>query len=150
LGFGHYLKTEANASGKYSENEIYQHITNCQTFLSYNVDETKLLKRREAFKNSIALLMDLTSRGTIAQATALGSITAYFMGTTDNAMTELGRYISRKILAYESNTSKAAAILLLVCLDFAYNSVNSVRQRDLSVMAPLTDCSSSPPSSMSS
>jgi hypothetical protein len=128
LGFGHLLKTETNPSGLYSENEIFQHVTNCQTFLSYNVDETKLLKRRQAFKTSIALLTDLASRGTIAQASQLGAIKAWFMGSTENPMTRLGCSIAKDIMVYENNASKAAAILLLVCLDFAYNAVNSVSQ----------------------
>ncbi|KAG5783073.1 hypothetical protein H9Q73_003265 [Fusarium xylarioides] len=52
----------------YSENEIYQHITNCQIFLSYNADETKWLQCREAFKASMKKLIELTQRGTIWEA----------------------------------------------------------------------------------
>ena len=41
-------------------------------------------------------------------------------------MTELGFFIARRVLDYERDPGKAAAILVLICLDFAYNSVVSV------------------------
>ena len=59
LGFGDQIRDVGNKKAKYSENEIYQHITNCQIFLSYNADETKLIKRRAAFKKSMAFLLRL-------------------------------------------------------------------------------------------
>ena len=52
LGFGDRIRANAGSTGTLSENEIYQHITNCQVYSSYNADETKLLKRRKAFKVS--------------------------------------------------------------------------------------------------
>ena len=120
------MRTEADLSGHYSENEIYQHITNCQIFLSYNADETKLLKRRKAFKASMAFLIDLTQRGNIAEANQWGITRALFGRKRENAMSDLGLYIAQRVLEYESDAGKAAAVLLLVCLDFAYNSVVSV------------------------
>ena len=126
LGFGHRMRTESDLSGQYSENQIYQHITNCQIFLSYNADETKLLKRRKAFKASMAFLIDLTRRGNIAEANQWGITRALFGKKSENAMSDLGLYIAQRVLEYESDAGKAAAVLLLVCLDFAYNSVVSV------------------------
>lgn len=120
------MRTESNLSNSYTENEIYQHITNCQIFLSYNADETKLLKRRKAFRDSMAFLTNLTQRGNIDEANQWGITHAIFGRRQTNPMTELGFYIAQKVLEYESDAGKAASILLLICLDFAYNSVVSV------------------------
>lgn len=59
LGFGDQIRDVSNKKAKYTENELYRHITNCQTFLSYNTDETKLIKRRAAFKESMNVLLQL-------------------------------------------------------------------------------------------
>lgn len=126
LGFSYKLRTDSNLGNSYTENEIYQHITNCQTFLSYNADETKLLKRRNAFKDSMAFLTNLTQRGNIYEANQWAITQALFGRKRTNEMTELGFHIAQRVLEYEKDTGKAAAILLLICLDFAYNSVVSV------------------------
>lgn len=129
LGFGHLLITEENAKGTYSENEIYQHITNCQVFLTYNADETKLLKRRKAFKESLVLLFHLALRGNIAEANQW-AITRALMGRKKtNPMIELGFKTASLILEHESDPEKAATILLFIGLDFAYNSVLAVSSR---------------------
>ncbi|KAK2678791.1 hypothetical protein RAB80_003972 [Fusarium oxysporum f. sp. vasinfectum] len=126
LGFGNKLfKTPTDAKDTYSENEIYQHITNCQIFLSYNADETKWLQRREAFKASMKKLIELTQRGTIWEAGQWDITRALFGKKETNAMHDLGVFVAKQVLAYEKDQSKAAAILLLVCLDFAYNAVVS-------------------------
>nr|RBQ95556.1 hypothetical protein FVER53263_12540 [Fusarium verticillioides] len=126
LGFGNKLfKTPTEAKDTYSENEIYQHITNCQIFLSYNADETKWLQRREAFKASMKKLIELTQRGTIWEAGQWGITKAFFGKKETNAMHNLGVFVAEQVLGYEKEQSKAAAILLLICLDFAYNAVVS-------------------------
>lgn len=102
-------------------------------FLSYNADETKLLKRRKAFKDSMAFLTGLTQRGNIEEANQWALTHALFGRKRDNPMTELGFYIAQRILEYEQDAGKAAAILLLICLDFAYNSVVSVSELCLRV-----------------
>ncbi|KAK7981298.1 hypothetical protein PG988_003536 [Apiospora saccharicola] len=43
-------------------------------------------------------------------------------------MHELGFFVAKQVLEYERDQSKAAAILLLICLDFAYNSVVSLQK----------------------
>ncbi|KAF5587632.1 linoleate diol synthase [Fusarium subglutinans] len=126
LGFGNKLfKTPTEAKDTYSENEIYQHITNCQIFLSYNADETKWLQRREAFKASMKKLIELTQRGTIWEAGQWDITRALFGKKETNAMHDLGVFVAKQVLGYEKEQSKAAAILLLICLDFAYNAVVS-------------------------
>ncbi|KAK7981297.1 heme peroxidase-domain-containing protein [Apiospora saccharicola] len=63
------LKKEGlDKKGIYSENEIYQHITNCQMFLTYDADESKWMARRRAFRASMQTLIDLTQNGTIGDA----------------------------------------------------------------------------------
>ncbi|KAK3989229.1 heme peroxidase-domain-containing protein [Cladorrhinum sp. PSN332] len=133
LGFGHLVKSETNLSAMHSENDIYQHITNCQVYLSYNADETKLLKRRLAFKKSMNFLHDLTLKeGTIVEAKKslmtrkLSSFGRWlFTGHkgTANPMRQLGLEVAERILANEPDPGRAAAIFLLVGLDSAYNSV---------------------------
>ncbi|KAK5661145.1 hypothetical protein OQA88_11036 [Cercophora sp. LCS_1] len=128
LGFGHLVKTENNPSGSYSENEIYQHITNCQVYLSYNADETKTIKRRKAFKDSMRFLFDLTLKGNVARADqfVLTRKLGELFGGSPNPMEKLGFQIAEEILKNEGRkTGRAAAILLLVGLDNAYNTVLS-------------------------
>ncbi|KAK2616823.1 hypothetical protein QQS21_000200 [Conoideocrella luteorostrata] len=126
LGFDDKLCTVAtNVKDMYSENEIYQHITNCQIFLTYNADETKWLQRRQAFKTSMKKLIDLTQKGTIWNFAQWSFTRAWFGKKQANPMHDLGVFIAKKVLNYEKNQKKAAAILLLVCLDFAYNAVVS-------------------------
>ncbi|KAK4201585.1 heme peroxidase [Triangularia verruculosa] len=133
LGFSHMVRSEANRLAKYSENDIYQHITNCQVYLSYNADEAKLLKRRQAFKKSLNFLYGLIlEEGVILEAsksTITRKISSFgrwlFGGHKDhsNPMTKLGFTVAQQILGNEPDQGKAAAIFLLVGLDSAYNSV---------------------------
>ncbi|KAL8706501.1 MAG: hypothetical protein Q9201_000433 [Fulgogasparrea decipioides] len=133
LGFGDQIKNVDNPKAKYSENEIYQHITNCQVFLSYNADETKLLKRRAAFKESMGFLLKLAEEGNIVEADRWGlsrTIRSFFKRTSTSdhdgecePMKALGQSVAARILEEEWDTGKAAAILLLTALDVAYISV---------------------------
>lgn len=135
LGFGHLVQSDKNDKAPYSENEIYQHITNCQVFLSYNSDETKLLKRRKAFKDSMTFLLNLTKQGNICNAArwpptrwirnGLGFIVSCGKSGS-NPMEALGFKVAQEVLKNEKNAGRAAAILLLTGLDSAYNSVLAV------------------------
>ncbi|KAH7329412.1 putative prostaglandin G/H synthase 2/cyclooxygenase 2, pgh2/cox2 [Stachybotrys elegans] len=125
LGFGDKLRSPSSPSNPFTENEIYQHITNCQIFLSYNADETKLLKRRNAFKASMEFLIGLTQRGNIFEAGQWAITHALFGKKKMNDMSKLGVFVAKKVLQHERDQGKAAAILLLICLDFAYNAVVS-------------------------
>ncbi|KAF7536267.1 hypothetical protein G7054_g4653 [Neopestalotiopsis clavispora] len=126
LGFADKLRqVPTEDKNTYSENEIYQHITNCQVFLSYNADETKWMQRRQAFKESMRKLIDLTQNGTIWEADQWDITRAFFGKRKTNPMHELGVFVAKQVLSYEKDQRRAAAILLLVCLDFAYNAVVS-------------------------
>ena len=130
LGFAHRLRGEKNTKGEFSENEIYQHITNCQTFLAYGVDETKRLSRRAAFKKSMQFLYDLAENGNIRAATKF-SLSSYFSNDKDESpekkMECFGMKIAKSVFEQDKNAGRAAATLLLVALDGAYNSVLAVR-----------------------
>jgi hypothetical protein len=132
LGVGHLVRSDTNQHAPYSENEIYQHITNCQLFLAYNADETKLLKRRKAFKASLVFLYDLARQGNALHASRGGFsrwIRNLLSRNESNAMTQLGFRIAKQILTREKyDVDRTAAILLLITLDSAYQSVLSVRQ----------------------
>lgn len=126
LGFANKLRdVPTDAKDTYSENEIYQHITNCQVFLSYNADDTKWMQRRQAFKKSMRKLIELTQNGTIWEADQWDITRALFGKRKTNPMHELGVFVAKQVLGYQKDQRKAAAILLLVCLDFAYNAVVS-------------------------
>lgn len=126
LGFGNLIRSAERPKAPHSENEIYRHITNCQVFLSYNADETKLLKRRKAFKKSMEILHNLVLGGSIAEANRW-SATRYWFGTSnDNPMTKLGYEVAERVLRHESSPTAAASIMVFVGLHAAYNSVLAV------------------------
>ena len=129
LGFSDRIRTHGDSKAPYSENEIYEHITNCQVFLSYNIDETKMWKRRVAFKTSMQFLFELAESGNIKEATKWrlpGFLSGGNTDTPANHMKQLGKKVAKRILEQEKDTGKAAAILLLTALDSAYNSVLAV------------------------
>lgn len=141
LGFGDQIRDIGNKKAKFTENELYRHITNCQTFLSYNTDETKLIKRRAAFKDSITVLTQLAQEGNIRQAQrwsitkAISGVAGFFFGmfkarkgdtAASRGMKNLGKLVASRIVASERNSAKAAAILILTALDIAYVSVLAV------------------------
>ncbi|KAM0812769.1 putative Prostaglandin G/H synthase 2/cyclooxygenase 2, pgh2/cox2 [Seiridium cardinale] len=151
LGFGNKLREVAtDVDDSYSENEIYQHITNCQVFLTYNTDETKWMQRRQAFKNSMKKLIDLTQKGTIWEANQWDITRALFGKKKTTPMNELGIFVAKQVLDYEKDRSKAAAILLLICLDFAYNAVVSFTATLDGYMEGLYRAADSPPSAIKS
>ena len=137
LGFSDRVRTEEHGDG-FSENQIYQHITNCHVFLSYNADETKMLKRRKAFKTSMEFLYKLAESGTIKRANrwtltrGIRGAGRFFLNLlrgrpkSANYMETLGVSVAESILVDEKDTGRAAAILLLIALDSAFNSVLAV------------------------
>ena len=134
LGFSDLVKTENNPHGKFSENEIYQHIMNCQVFLAYNIDETKMWKRRAAFKESMKLLYGLAEEGTIKEANRFAITKAFFEAfqrkdvSEEKKMKEFGFAVAQRVLKGETDTGRAAAVLLLTALDGVFNSVLAVSQ----------------------
>lgn len=132
LGFRDRVRTVNNLHGEFSENQIYQHITNVQVFLAYNADETKMWERRVAAQKSMIFLMSLAEGGNIKAAASFSSKIGRLFGATDplpKNMNDLGKLVARQTLERENNdSSKAAAVLLLTALDGAYNSVLAVSQ----------------------
>lgn len=84
------------------------------------------MERRQAFKLSIQKLIDLTQKGSIWDGSQWEITKALFGRKDTNAMHQLGVFVAKQILEFEKDQSKAAAILLLICLDLAYNAVVSV------------------------
>jgi len=138
LGFSHKLRevpsnstladmhTQMANYGTYTENEIYQHITNCQVFLAYNTDETKWMARRQAFQKSVKFLVDLTQQGTIWEANQIFGLSKMLFGKEEsNPMHDMGVFVAKQVLKYEPDRVRAAGILLLISLDLAYNAVVS-------------------------
>lgn len=109
---------------------MYHHLVNIQSYISYHVDETKKWKRREAFKKSIKLLLDLTiNEGHVKQARAWWPLWRSEDKSTGGYMKELGYRIAQKLLGKGSiakSTEEAAAIHLLLALESVYNEVLTV------------------------
>ena len=85
-------------------------------------------------------LIDLTQRGTIWEANQWDITRALFGKKDTNPMHELGVFVAKLVLDYEKDQKKAAAILLLICLDFAYNAVVSVSCSNLARLANMANC----------
>jgi len=131
LGFGHLIRSAEHPNARHSENEIYQHITNCQIFLSYNADETKLLKRRKQFKKSLEVLYGLVLEGNIGEARR-GTLSKLFLGTRKrNSMTQLGYSVAERVVVQAkvdktTGVDVGASIMVFVGLHAAYNAVLAV------------------------
>ncbi|KAK2025349.1 linoleate diol synthase [Colletotrichum zoysiae] len=86
--------------GTYTENEICQHITNCQVFLDYNTDEKKWMARRQAFQKSLEFLIDLTRQGTIWEANHIFGLSNMVFGRKETyAMHQMGVFVERQFTA---------------------------------------------------
>ena len=138
LGIGHLIESELNPKAKYTENEIYRHITNCHVYLSYNADETKLLKRRKAFKESMAFLYGLAKLGNAREASKWG--VTRFLGKLwptwawkGNAMAEYGFNVAQALFESDPDLGRTAARMLVMALDSAYNNVLAVSSPDKSL-----------------
>ena len=126
LGFTHRLRSEKNPKAEFFEDEIYQHFTKCQTFLASGVDETKRLSRRTAFTNSMQFLYGLAETGQVIAVSRWSPSN----GKDDDPETKMKRFGMKRAesaLGQNKDISKAAASLLLIALDGAYNSVLAVR-----------------------
>ncbi|KAK6537517.1 hypothetical protein TWF694_011700 [Orbilia ellipsospora] len=124
LGFNELIIGEGG--NKYSPNEIYYHIVNVQNYLTYNVDETKKWKRREAFKQSTEFLLELAKGGHIKDASAWLPFFRSSEDTPEGYMRELGYKVAQKLVKHKTiakNTDEAAAVMLLIALDSVYNAV---------------------------
>ncbi|KAF3903067.1 hypothetical protein ABW21_db0201283 [Orbilia brochopaga] len=124
LGFSHLIIGDGGK--KYSSNEIYQHIVNVQNYLSYNADETKKWKRREAFKHSVEFLMGLAKQGNVRAVNAWWPLWRIADNSPEGYMKELGYKVAQKIIntkGFARGADEAAAIMLLVALDSVYNAV---------------------------
>ncbi|KAF3937371.1 hypothetical protein ABW19_dt0205244 [Dactylella cylindrospora] len=124
LGFSNLIIGEGG--DKFSTNEVYHHIVNVQNYLSYNVDETKRWKRREAFKKSAEVLLGFAKGGHIKTASSWWPLWRSPDNRPEAYMKELGYKVAQKLLKLKtlaSGTDEAAAVMLLVALDSIFNAV---------------------------
>ena len=89
-----------------------------------------MLSRRAAFKKSMQFLYELTKSGNVRAVSgwSLSSLLSWY-GKDDSPETKMksfGMKIARSVLEQDRNMGKAAASLLLIALDGAYNSVLAV------------------------
>ena len=90
-----------------------------------------MLSRRDAFKKSMQFLYDLAESGNVRAASRF-SLSSFFSWhdkdeSSETKMKSFGMKIAKRVLERDMDTRKAAATLLLIALDGAYNSVLAVR-----------------------
>lgn len=146
LGFGHRVKTEPSPHREYDENQIYEHFTNCQDYLTYDSDETRAFRRRKAFQKSIKLLTTLTEDGVNNAAWHVGELfraKQYHRVNGDShaviALRKFGAQVANKLVdTLDSRYTKdpaemgnqqqmAAAVMLASALDSTHKSIVMVR-----------------------
>ena len=115
-----------------------------------------MLSRRAAFKQSMQFLYDLAKNGNVRAVSrwSLSSLFSWF-GKDDSPETKMksfGKKIAKSVLEQDRDIGNAAATLLLIALDGAYNSVLAVRNppRAVSTLTILTQYSSRPSSTTTS
>jgi sensor domain CHASE-containing protein len=147
LGFYESIKTDLNEKARhreFTENQIYQDIENCQDFGSYDLDPTKTLERRQAFKKSIIKLHNLTLAGVekseryvfwSEEPTAFSSGRIY--GDADEIRLQPYVIQIRKLavkiiqaLREKYTSEEVAAIMLATALDAAHKVVLTVSVHD--------------------
>lgn len=132
LGFWDNVKTEQHKDRLYNENQIYQHIDNCQSYKVYESDETALWKRRVAFQKSIEFLKKQAEHGAEqARVGYFGRFTARGLKTAGDddyvvRVREFGVKASRELAAKMGGPNEAAAVMLAIVLDAAHKSVMTV------------------------
>ena len=89
-----------------------------------------MLSRRAAFKKSMQFLYDLAKSGNVRAVSgwSLSSLLSWHGkdNSPETRMKSFGMKIARSVLEQDRNIGKAAASLLLIALDGAYNSVLAV------------------------
>ncbi|TAQ84346.1 hypothetical protein B7494_g7332 [Chlorociboria aeruginascens] len=128
LGFWDKIKTPSFTDRKYNENQIYQHINNCQDYLAYNSDETTQFKRRLAFRDSISFLKEQAEYGVHMNAPGFLGRTRDLRTTGDEEyvvrLRQFGVQASRN-LANElpGGEEEVAAMMLTIALDTTHKTV---------------------------
>ena len=89
-----------------------------------------MLSRRAAFKQSMRFLYDLAKRGNVKAVSrwSLSSLLSWH-GKDESPETKVksfGMKIAKSVLEQDKDIGRAAATLLLIALDGAYNSVLAV------------------------
>ena len=89
-----------------------------------------MLSRRAAFENSMQFLFDLAKSGNV-RAVSRWSLSSLFSwhgkdDSSEKKMKNFGMKIAKSVLEQDKDIGKAAASLLLIALDGAYNSVLAV------------------------
>ena len=133
LGFGDQIKTQLDQRDrKYNENQIYQHFTNCQDYLTFNSDETVTWKRRTAYRDSMKFLKQMTEQGVRDAQPGLFEFFERSYGTKgDNGqvkeLRKFGTMVARALVKEKGKTvEEAAGIMLAAALDATHKSILTV------------------------
>lgn len=141
LGFGDQIRTQLDQQDrKYSENQIYQHFTNCQDYLTYNSDETIAWKLRMAYRDSMKFLKRMTEQGVRDAQPGLFKFFERSYGTKDDndqvkELRKFGTMVARALVKEKRmTTEEAAGIMLATALDATHKSILTVSTSILSVL----------------
>lgn len=131
LGFFDSVKTVKHPNRPYSESQIYQHISNCQDYLSYASDETTAWKRRQDFKKSIAFLSELTKNGTPDTGLFNRALSLFkAVEVEDKPIMDLRAYgadCSAVLMRELNDADQVTAAKMVVALNAAHKAVLMVR-----------------------
>lgn len=110
---------------------VVRHVTNVHSFIALNADETKLLKHRKAFIDSLAFLFELTKSG-VNNATKWIRTPRLirYRGVKEHVVEvrDMGEELAQALYKEKgSSVDKAAAALLVTALFGAYNTAIMVR-----------------------
>lgn len=125
LGFWDWIDPETK-QGAGNARVVYEHLSNCQNYLTYDSDETTVASRRIAFKKSIRWLNDGAKYG-VKQVKDNGAK----RGATgpDKVVSELkqfGTQMALELLKRGATVEEAAAIRLSIALDAVHKSILTV------------------------
>ena len=129
LGFWDRVKSVEYPDREFSENQIYQHLDNCQDYQSWDADQTKSMKRRQLFKTSILELKKLADDGVIKYSAGVLSWRNWvrsYGGSSDSSevkdVRKMAVQSTQALLAKGFSYEEVAGLML----DFALDSVHKL------------------------
>lgn len=96
---------------------VYQHLKNCQDYLTYNSDKLSVFPRRIEFRRSIDWLSDASIHG-VNQVKG-----GERNNTANTALQKFGNDMATALLKMKLTVDEAAAIRLSIVLDAVHKSV---------------------------
>ena len=132
LGFWDWVDPDTK-QGAQDAKVVYEHLSNCQDYLTYNSDETTVFPRRLAFRKSIKWLYNAAKYG-IEQVKAKGAKRGQEERNSGSELRQFGTTMAQALLKPDSigktpaTVEEAAAIRLSIALDSVHKSILTVSE----------------------